>query len=173
MKLLFEIFAFVAYHQIPIQILNILIGYANDNKIPLIINEKVEGGDFPLLSAIDTNNIDTNNIQVTEYNPRLNAENVENHFSESKNIYDQRPQEEVQKESHFSEAQNIYDQKAQEEAKNGNHFSESQNIYDQKAQEEAQKENQIEDNNNNNDNIINDPFIFNTVNQTQNIDIKK
>ena len=97
------------------------------------------------------NNIDTNNIQVTEYNPRLNAENVENHFSESKNIYDQRPQEEVQKESHFSEAQNIYDQK---------------------AQEEAQKENQIEDNNNN-DNIINDPFIFNTVNQTQNIDIKE
>ena len=97
------------------------------------------------------NNIDTNNIQVTEYNPRLNAENIENHFSESKNIYDQRPQEEVQKESHFSEAQNIYDQK---------------------AQEEAQKENQIEDNNNN-DNIINDPFIFNTVNQTQNIDIKE
>ena len=97
------------------------------------------------------NNIDTNNIQVTEYNQRLNAENIENHFSESKNIYDQRPQEEVQKESHFSEAQNIYDQK---------------------AQEEAQKENQIEDNNNN-DNIINDPFIFNTVNQTQNIDIKE
>ena len=124
------------------------------------------------------NNIDTNNIQVTEYNPRLNAENIENHFSESKNIYDQRPQEEVQKESHFSEAQNIYDQKAQEEAQKGNHFSESQNIYDQKAQEEAQKENQIEDNNNNNnnnnnDNIINDPFIFNTVNQTQNIDIKE
>ena len=139
------------------------------------------------------NNIDTNNIQVTEYNQRLNAENIENHFSESKNIYDQRPQEEVQKESHFSEAQNIYeqkaqeeaqkgnhfsesqniyDQKAQEEAQKGNHFSESQNIYDQKAQEEAQKENQIEDNNNN-DNIINDPFIFNTVNQTQNIDIKE
>ena len=93
----------------------------------------------------DINYETNNNINNMNDNNNVNANNnlQANEFIQEPNVQN--------KETHFSERQNIYDQNPQEE-----------------KLKEKEKENQIENND-----IINDPLIFDTVYHTQNLNIKE